>query len=48
MKLFQYQEVATLAIAILFLVVLVDVVGQVVRTRILDTRAVTCGPLIED
>jgi phosphonate transport system permease protein len=44
MKLFQYHEVLTLVGAILLLVVLVDVVGQIVRTRILDARAIACGP----
>jgi phosphonate transport system permease protein len=36
MKLFMYQEVATLVIAILALVVIVELVGQYLRTRILD------------
>ena len=36
MKLFQYNEVLTLALAILLLVTLVDVVGGVVRACILD------------
>lgn len=48
MKLFQYNEVLTLVAAILLLVVLVDLVGQFIRTRILDTR-VACSPiLVED
>jgi phosphonate transport system permease protein len=36
MKLFRYNEVLTLILAILLLVVLVDVVGQVARARLLD------------
>jgi phosphonate transport system permease protein len=36
MKLFQYSEVLTLAIVLLGLVMLVDSVGQVVRTRLLE------------
>jgi phosphonate transport system permease protein len=45
MKLYQYREVLTLTIGILALVVLVDCVGQVIRTRILDTR-VACEPTL--
>lgn len=45
MKLFQYNEVLTLTLAILSLVVLVDFVGQIIRTRILDTR-VACAPIM--
>ena len=41
MQLFAYDEVSTLVAAILLLVVMVDLVGQFVRTRILDT-AVKC------
>jgi phosphonate transport system permease protein len=48
MKLFEYNQVATLTLAILGLVILVDLVGQVIRTRMLDARAVTCGPLIQE
>lgn len=45
MKLFRYNEVLTLVLAILLLVVLVDLVGQVARARILDgPRLVTCAP----
>lgn len=44
MKLYQYQEVMTLTIAILALVILVDIVGQIMRTRILDPRASACTP----
>jgi len=44
MKLFQYHEVLTLALAILCLVVLSDVVGQVIRTRVLDGPGVDCEP----
>lgn len=36
MKLFMYQEVATLVMAIFMLVVAVELIGQYVRTRILD------------
>lgn len=36
MKLFMYQEVATLIITIFILVVIVELAGQYVRTRILD------------
>ncbi|MDO0825686.1 phosphonate ABC transporter, permease protein PhnE [Desulfosporosinus nitroreducens] len=36
MKLFMYQEVSTLIIAIFILVVLVELIGQYLRTRILD------------
>jgi len=46
MKLFQYHEVLTIVLAIMFLVVLVDIVGQVVRSRILDARAITCVPAL--
>jgi phosphonate transport system permease protein len=46
MKLYQYQEVATLAIAILLLVIMVDVVGQVIRTRILDAPSNACAPVM--
>ncbi len=48
MKLFQYNEVSTLAAAILLLVILVDVVGQVIRTRILDAQTNACAPLLAD
>lgn len=44
MRLFQYREVLTLTLTILALVILVDVVGQIVRTRILDPQAVACTP----
>jgi phosphonate transport system permease protein len=44
MKLFRYNEVLTLVIAILLLVTIVDLVGQVARARILDAPAVpTCA-----
>jgi phosphonate transport system permease protein len=46
MKLFQYHEVLTLAISILLLVILVDLVGQFIRTRMLDARAIACAPAI--
>ena len=36
MKLFRYNEVLTLVIAILLLVTLIDIVGQVARARVLD------------
>ena len=41
MKLFRYDEVLTLALAILALVTLVDLVGQLARARILDAPSVT-------
>ncbi|GAB6179903.1 ABC transporter permease [Desulfotomaculum defluvii] len=41
MQLFAYNEVATLVAAILILVIIVDLVGQFLRTRILD-RSVNC------
>jgi len=37
MKLFAYSEVMTLAMEIFALVILVDLAGQIIRTRILDT-----------
>jgi phosphonate transport system permease protein len=46
MRLFQYREVLTLTLTILALVVLVDVVGQIVRTRILDPQALACAPCV--
>jgi phosphonate transport system permease protein len=48
MKLYQYNEVATLALSILLLVVLVDVVGQVIRSRVLDAPTNACAPLLAD
>ncbi len=48
MKLFQYNEVSTLAASILILVILVDVVGQVIRTRILDAPTNACAPVLAD
>ncbi len=45
MKLFQYNEVLTLALSILLLVTLVDLVGGVVRARILDAPTIrACAP----
>lgn len=44
MKLFRYDEVLTLAIGILLLVTLVDMVGSVIRARILDAPTITCSP----
>jgi ABC-type proline/glycine betaine transport system permease subunit len=44
MKLFRYNEVLTLIIAILLLVVLVDVVGQVARARLLDAPSFGASP----
>lgn len=44
MKLFRYNEVLTLILAILLLVTLVDLVGQVARARILDAPTVTARP----
>jgi len=38
MKLFMYQEVATLILTIFVLVVVVELIGQYLRTRILDQR----------
>ena len=48
MKLFQYNEVLTLAATILLLVILVDLVGQVIRTRVLDSRVAACPPPLVD
>ena len=42
MKLFMYQEVATLILAIFVLVVLVELIGQYLRTRILDQKIAVC------
>ena len=44
MKLFRYNEVLTLILAILLLVTLVDLVGQVARARILDAPVVGAAP----
>jgi phosphonate transport system permease protein len=45
MKLFRYNEVLTLALAILLLVTLVDLVGSIARARILDAPTVAaCAP----
>jgi phosphonate transport system permease protein len=44
MKLFRYNEVLTLILAILLLVTLVDIVGQVARARILDAPAFGAAP----
>ena len=44
MKLFRYDEVLTLAIGILILVTFVDLVGNIVRARILDAPTITCSP----
>jgi phosphonate transport system permease protein len=45
MKLFRYDEVLTLALAILVLVTLVDVVSSIVRARILDAPSIdVCAP----
>jgi phosphonate transport system permease protein len=44
MKLFRYNEVLTLIIAILLLVTLIDIVGQIVRARILDAPVVGAAP----
>jgi phosphonate transport system permease protein len=48
MKLYQYHEVSTLALSILLLVVLVDVVGSVIRNRVLDAPTNACAPLLAD
>ena len=42
MKLFMYPEVATLILAIFVLVVLVEIIGQYLRTRILEQKSVNC------
>ena len=42
MKLFMYQEVATLILTIFVLVVLVEFIGQYLRTRILDSKSACC------
>lgn len=44
MKLFRYDEVLTLAIGIFLLVTVVDLVGNVIRARILDTPTITSSP----
>lgn len=46
MRLFQYNQVLTLIGALLLLVFLVDIVGQVIRMRVLDAPAAcdTCSP----
>ncbi|MFN0070767.1 MAG: phosphonate ABC transporter, permease protein PhnE [Chloroflexota bacterium] len=44
MKLFRYDEVLTLAIGIVLLVTLVDIVGSIIRARILDAPTITCVP----
>jgi phosphonate transport system permease protein len=41
MKLFMYQEVATLIFTIFVLVILVELIGQYLRTRILDQKSET-------
>jgi ABC-type phosphate/phosphonate transport system permease subunit len=44
-RLFRYHELLTLVCAVLALVVLIDVAGQVVRARLLDApTAATCLP----
>ena len=43
-SLFRYDEVLTLAIGIFLLVTLVDLVGSIVRARILDAPTITCAP----
>jgi hypothetical protein len=40
MKLFRYNEVLTLILAILLLITLVDIVGQIARARILEPPTV--------
>jgi phosphonate transport system permease protein len=42
MQLFAYNEVSTLVVSILLLVILVDLVGQIVRARILE-HSVSCS-----
>lgn len=37
LKLFQYHDLSTLIIEMLLLVILVDLTGQFIRTRLLDT-----------
>jgi phosphonate transport system permease protein len=48
MKLYQYHEVATLALSILVLVILVDIVGTIIRSRVLDAPTNACAPLLAD
>ncbi len=42
MKLFMYQEVGTLILTIFILVVLVELIGQYLRTRVLDQKSPAC------
>lgn len=42
MKLFRYDEVMTLILAILMLVMLVDLLGQAVRRRVLEGSRTAC------
>lgn len=47
-KLFRYQELATLIVAILILISLVDLAGQLLRVRLLDAPGIAgCDPLPE-
>ena len=47
-KLFRYDELATLIIAILVLITIVDVASQVIRTRILDSSSgVSCNSILD-
>jgi phosphonate transport system permease protein len=46
MKLFRYHEVLTIVLTIMLLVVLVDLTGQFIRTRILDSRSLACAPIL--
>ncbi len=46
-KLFRYDELATLVIAILLLITLVDLVSQVIRARVLDSGSgVSCNSIL--
>ncbi len=44
-KLFQYNQLATLILAILVLITIVDVTGQLIRARVLDRPDVSCRSL---
>jgi phosphonate transport system permease protein len=48
MKLFMYQEVATLVLAIFVLVIAVELVGQYLRTHILDRPQAGACEIIEE
>ncbi|MDP9350120.1 MAG: phosphonate ABC transporter, permease protein PhnE [Chloroflexota bacterium] len=44
-KLFRYDELATLILAILLLISVVDIVGQLIRSRVLDSSDLGCRSL---